>query len=153
MTWGLTGKGPRGYPGDAGAQGEQGIQGIQGVQGVAGDLEAVNRGSTSSADFAKTDLTIDSGWHDLDLSGQIPEGATFVQLQVEISHPSAGEIFVLKEKDYASGYVVMNMHTQVAGQKMGYRFWIGVNANRIIEYKAATGSWGTIDITVVAWMV
>ena len=114
-------------------------------------LTWVNRGDVSDMDFDQADLTKDAAWHDLDFSAIVPEGATFIQLEIEVRHASAMQLFKVKEKDYVSGYVNHKIHVQAGNVYHSSRIWIGVNAGRIIEYNAATGEWDRINITVVAW--
>jgi len=114
-------------------------------------LTWVNRGDVVDPDFIFTDLTLDVAWYDLDFSGIVPEGATFMQLEVEIQSDTAAWLFQVKEKGYVSGAVTHKMHVNVANRYYSHRFWIGVNAGRLIEYKGTAGGWTRINITVVAW--
>jgi len=111
----------------------------------------VNRGNKTSPDYIKTQLIIDDDFHDLSFTGIVPEGTKFIQLQVEVQADLAGRGFRLKEKGYHNHFVCMKLYTQEPNIPIDYRFWIGINEDRVIEYSYGNIVWMTIDITVVAW--
>ncbi|KKL94701.1 hypothetical protein LCGC14_1862020 [marine sediment metagenome] len=122
------------------------------ASGGGGDI-TVNRGNVTDPDWQSVDLTKDDAYHDLDLSGIVPVGTTFVQIIIQFLGFDTTLYLSLKEKDYISAELGHHLSQRVAGTPYMAEVWLGVNADRVIEYKSKNALWLDLQITVAAWKV
>lgn len=124
-----------------------------GIRGITTASKWVNRGLATSADFMYGDLTVDAAWHDLDLSGIVPAGATFVEIQVVAICQVAFNRIEFREKDLTTEYATYECYVQVSMIPIAKRFWIPIDANGMIEYYVTVATWPAIAINVKAWIL
>lgn len=110
-----------------------------------------NRGDPAIEDFNSGDITDDDAWHDLDLSGIVPAGATAASISVSMLAQQVGLAFSLRRKGNANIYNVAIGFTQVAYGAKGLDLVVPLDGDRKCQYNAANGNWLVLDITVKGW--
>ena len=112
----------------------------------------IDRGDPDAFDFDETDLTMDSSWYDLDLSGIITDSdAVLVHLRVSITDATIGANFYLRENGNTQGYNVSVLTIQNAGTYMHEDAWVTLDENLVIEYNAAV-AFDAVKIVVRGWL-
>jgi hypothetical protein len=121
--------------------------------GGGGGMNYVDRGDPSAYDFGTTDLTTDEAYHDLDLSGILPEGAYAVYLKISMN-TAAGPSSVYLRKN-GNSEVKANRVIQTQGVSVPYyeHVIVPVDENRIIEYWASNVTWAPLIIHVLGWFI
>jgi len=113
----------------------------------------VDRGDPAVYDKVKEDLTIDSGWHSLDLSAIVPAGAVLIHCRVRLY--CAGSYYMVKWRKNGNsntGNIVITI-AHAIDEDFDREFWVACDSGRVIEYLAQTGSWNNIDFVVRGWIV
>ena len=113
-----------------------------------------DRGDPSSTDFGAGNLTTDSAWHDLDLSGIVPAGTKAVILRYYIFSLSTGSDSVYFRKKGNSNDInetVINFN--YTGPEARGETTVFLDSNLKAEYKfvGSSGDWDTINITAAGW--
>lgn len=147
--------GAKGDTGDTGEQGIQGIQGIQGEQGEAGVTTAsqhVSRPSASGYDKGLGDLTVDTAWHDLDLSAICPAGTTLIHIELRLYSANDALECQWRRNGETGGNAFIRCLSGGYDADFTYAFWVGCDANRVIEYLVQSGSWTNIDLIVLDYI-
>lgn len=111
----------------------------------------VDRGDPAAVDFAVGDLTKDGAWHDLDLSGIIPAGASGVLLRVLISANALHKIVFIRKKGNANDENSFLAITGAAGVLLANDGVVPLPASRILEYNITVAVWVTLNFTVAGW--
>jgi len=111
----------------------------------------VSRGDVSDWDFETGDFTTDFAYHDLDLSGIVPEGASAVLLTANIYTPTQGSIFGVRENGLTTGNTLMRLYASVSNSSFAACWTVPLDSARFIEYIASNVSWTFIRMTVVGW--
>jgi len=96
--------------------------------------------------------TIDSAWHDLDVSAYVPVGTKAVGIRFSGVNTSAGP-YVRCRKNGETGTVNNGeLRIQVANiQNSGFAL-VAVDSNRVIEYYVQnTGTWSYLRIWLICW--
>lgn len=110
-----------------------------------------DRGDPAAADFDENDLTLNDAWHDLDLSGIVPEGATAVCLYCSIFAGGIFNYLYLRKKGNANFVNISGLVTQVNGIPNDNDVIVPLDANRVIQYFGETGFPGNLTLTVKGW--
>jgi hypothetical protein len=110
-----------------------------------------DRGDPADADFVKTDLTTDGAWHELDLSGIVPEGAKAVSISLYIVDNLAGQIVRFRRAGNVNIFAITGTATQVAYVPIFTHCICAVDENRKIEYYCSNTSFTGIQITINGW--
>jgi hypothetical protein len=113
-----------------------------------------DRGDPSSDDFTKADLTVDTAWHDLDLSSIVTDSnSTFAILKVEIDNTSAEKYIFFRKNGNTNQYNRNSAYTQVGNIAISFTMTVPMDSNQVIEYKIQNvGTWNAINITVIGWL-
>ncbi|GAI52661.1 unnamed protein product, partial [marine sediment metagenome] len=111
----------------------------------------VDRGDPFAVDFNTGDFTTDDAWHDLDLSGIVPEGAKAILFYLHIAGDVVDSRAIFKTKgklwDRTSGQAVV----QVSNMDLIGDYVVAVGADRKLQYKIANITWLVIFFTVKGW--
>lgn len=109
-----------------------------------------DRGDPSAFDYVFGDLTRDSTWRDLDLSGIVPVGAKTVALIVGIVTPTVGHVVGFRKNGNVNGFNSSELRGQVSNVFLVQDIIVALDSNRVIEYNANV-SFTTINIVVKGW--
>ena len=112
--------------------------------------EFINRGDPSAADYSQATLTIDSAYHDLDLSSIVTAGATSILLQVGFRDGSVGHDAIFRMNDNSNAINISHLTNQVADTWIYSDIIVPCDASRVIEYNLQTGM-DFINVTVKGW--
>lgn len=112
----------------------------------------VERDPPGGPDFTEADLTCDGAAHDLDLSGIIPEGATWAWMAATAIDDAVGSLVGLQAKGATGASQAMAVITQVIGNQIAGEAWIKLDDNRYIEYLCSAVVFTSITITVRGWV-
>jgi len=110
-----------------------------------------DRGDPNAWDFTLGDLTTDGAWHDLDLSGIVPDGAKAVLLRIDLEDDAINSQLLLRKKGNANAVNMIESLTQVANQDYVVDAVCPCSDERYLEYKASNLVWTEIDIVVKGW--
>ncbi len=113
----------------------------------------IDRGSTAAYDFDQTVLIQDGGWHDLDLSGIIPENAKAVILHFRGLDAAVGRTLNVRPKNTTTVIGTCTVRNQVANISIGLHATIGVGADRKIQYRSAAPGFAEINFLVRGWIL
>lgn len=110
----------------------------------------VDRGDPSSADWTQANLTMDSTWHELNLSAIVPAGAKAVFLRISFQDASINQELSFRKN--GSTYAVNRAltRTMIANIAMYQDKIVACDVNRIIEYYANAGL-DSVSITIAGW--
>ncbi len=120
--------------------------------GLAAGGGFVDRGDLAAHDWTQATLTIDSAYHDLDLSGIIPLGTKLVLFRVRMSDDVTAQGFNLKTKGDVNEINRVESNTQVANIYIADDKFVVPDANRKVEYKITTGV-NNVYLNVGGWWV
>ena len=110
----------------------------------------VKRANPPATDFDEGDLTIDGDWHELDLSGIVPDGAVAVSLIVSIADDAASSLIRFRKP----GETTESSHllrTQVINIANDANPTVGCNSSRKIEYHVVSLTWSAIRLVIDGW--
>lgn len=110
-----------------------------------------DRGDPAAFDFVKTDFTRDDSWHDLDLSGVVPSGATAVVLRIALVNTSAGAYIYLRKKGHTNAVNQAECHMQVANVGVVYDKTVAVDENGFCQYRVDPNLWTWLSIVIAGW--
>jgi len=113
----------------------------------------VDRGDPSPYDYTGASFTLDNQWHDLDISSIVPKGAKLVFFFVTVRATDAAKYFYLRKKGNVNTYNVGKLSTQVANVSFNYTMTVTPDANAVIQYKAATATWLSLNVTIRGWLI
>lgn len=114
----------------------------------------VDRGDPAAYDWQVGDFTIDTAWHDLDLSSIVPPSAAGcpVAISCHLDHAGVEKFMLLREKGRVNDYNVITMLTQAAGVRIRYVPVVVCDSECKIEYKILNvAGWNNIDVLVRGW--
>lgn len=94
----------------------------------------VDRGDPASSDYEAGDLTMDSAWHDLDLSSIVPAGATMVALYVIIQDGATDSQVKFRKNGNSNVINRAQIRTQVVNGSIDGNMIVHCDQNRVIEY-------------------
>ena len=114
----------------------------------------IDRGDPASVDFAKTDLTDDSEWNDLDLSSIINNvRAKAVTIGVNVIDNVVGSNVKFRKNGNSQVINVGAANIYNTSVTTSEHFTIACDASQVIELNATPKptDWTAINITVLAW--
>lgn len=111
----------------------------------------VDRGDPSVYDYAKTDLTLDGAWHDLDLSSIVPAGAKAVFIVGHVEGNGIDWTIMFRKKGNTNEVNHGGMETIRANVERHRSSIVALDTNRVIQYKADNQAWATLDLGIRAW--
>lgn len=118
---------------------------------VAAGHEYVDRGDPSDYDWATGDLTIDSAWHDLDLSSIVTDNdAVLVHLRLSIKDAAVPKTIQVRKNGNANAYNVGRFDCMVANIAFYGDVMVACDSSQVIEYFITTGM-DAANITVKGW--
>jgi len=127
--------------------------GVKASGGVSNGSLWVDRGSFIGQDWIQTALTLDDAAHDLDLSGIVPVGTTWVQVKAHISYTTPNKFLFLRTKDYNMTETGMRLYTQEASTPISDRIWLALGADRLLTYTLSAVGNESVALAVLAWIV
>jgi len=110
-----------------------------------------DRGDPATVDFDKDDITADDAWHDLSLASIIPAIARAVMLEVDIEAGHTDKELVFRENGNTNDINHTGAVTKANNKDQHKTCIVAVGSDRIIEYKATTETWTTINLVVRGW--
>jgi len=119
----------------------------------AAGLRYVDRGNCYGYDWAASFWTIDSAWHDLDLSAICPSGTKLVLLRVKIKSPAKGKYIGFKTKGNTYDYNIAQLSISVINEQFAADLWVVPDVNRVIQYYLSTSTWTNADVLVAGWLI
>lgn len=140
---------------EAGSENTKGMTPLRTSQAITALApKYVDRGDPSSMDFAKAAWTIDSAFHDWDLSSIVPAGAKAVVICGIVNNSVSGAPIQFR-KNGNSNSINMTSINSIAGISMGVDVIVALDTNRIIEYYIYNaGTWsGGSGLTVKGWFL
>lgn len=111
----------------------------------------VDRGDPAAYDYAKTDLTTDGAWHDLDLSLLVPAGAKAVLFVGHVEGNGVDWAIMFRKKGNTNEINHGGMETVRAGVERCRLIVCSIDTNRVLQYKADNKAWTTLDLAVRGW--
>lgn len=111
----------------------------------------VNRGDPAAYDWSLITLDADEAWHDLDLSGIIPEGTAAVSITVLGRCGAVDEFIYLSTTGFTNMKNRAELRTQVAGVFTSIDMVIAPDADRKIKYAISVAAWDKVYIMVKGW--
>lgn len=111
----------------------------------------VDRGDPAAYDFAKTDLTIDGAWHDMDLSAIVAIGAKAVLFCGHLEGAAVDWKIRFRKNGNTNEINHCGMETLRAGVERHRSAIVAIGTDRIIEYKVDNEAWTTLDLTIRGW--
>lgn len=123
------------------------------LSGLSGGLQFVDRGDIAAHDYVKTDFTIDSNWNDKDLSSIVPPGTALVQFLVVAQNADQGPTTMWRPNGYSNAINIMRTTSPSSNTILYARFWMPVDANRVIEYNIYNTSWTLVNMSVIGWLI
>jgi len=123
---------------------------FQAIPGAAAAF--TDRGDASAPDHTQATLTIDSAWHDWDLSGIVPAGATSVLIRALVSNATAASAIWLRKNGQSNTVNSATLRATAPAQTVVADLVVACDANRVIEYYVGNlGTYDDIDLTVAGW--
>lgn len=110
-----------------------------------------DRGDPAAADKIATDLTIDSAYHDWDLSAIVPAGATSVLIRVTANNTGAGATLLLRKNGISNAVNITRIDTQVKGVYVSRDAVVPCDSGRVIEYYVLNSGTWNITLAVGGW--
>lgn len=118
------------------------------LTGLPGKTKITDRGDPAAFDINLGNLTTDGTWQTLSLSGIVPADTQFFIARVQILDDAAGSAFEMRKNGNSNDTNVARLITQVANQIIEDSFFVSVDANRAIQYKATNTTWTGINLSV-----
>jgi hypothetical protein len=120
-----------------------------------GCFNPVDAGDPATADYDLTGFTTDGNWHDWNLSGEVPAGATWALLNVSWNTDASQQRIQIRKNGNSNAHNLSTIRTQVANVRIDYDVWVPVDANRVVEYNITNGTTfvGLNVATVKGWML
>jgi len=110
-----------------------------------------DRGDLAVYDYAKEDLTIDGAWHDMDLSGIVPEQAKSVFIVGHLMGAGVDWHIRFRKNGNVNDIVHGGMETLRANVERHRSSIVALDENRVIEYNVDNQAWNTLDLAVKGW--
>jgi hypothetical protein len=121
-----------------------------GVVSGVGDVY-VDRGDPSANDFEVGSFTLDTAWHDLDLSGIVTDSdATLVHLYCQLRDDVVGQHFQFRKNGNTNSFNLTGVRTQAAGVWVEYEMCVVLDDNRVVEYRGAVGI-NDVNVRIRGW--
>ena len=113
----------------------------------------VIRPQYTSEDFLLVDFTNDNAWHDLDLSGIVPDKAYAVIVNLRIGATYYPESTRWRTKGSTTEFGAVKAGTYPVGSYRWHQLIIACDSNRVIQYRNSSGSWTTLDFNIYGWFL
>ena len=111
----------------------------------------VDRGDPAAYDYAKTDLTLDGAWHDLNLSALVAIGAKAVFIIGHVLGAGAEWAIIFRKKGNTNEINHGGMQTLRANVTRHRSSIVALDSDRVIQYKADNQAWTTLDLAIRGW--
>ena len=111
----------------------------------------VDRGDPDTYDYAKEDLTIDGAWHDMDLSGIVPEKAKAVFIIGHLQGNGVDWHIMFRKSGNVNEVAHGGMETLRSNVERHRSSIVALDSDRKIEYKVDNEAWDTLDLAIKAW--
>jgi hypothetical protein len=112
----------------------------------------VDRGDPSSWDYVVGDLTVDSAWHDLDLSSIVTDSdALLVHFRVQITSSSGGKVVMLRENGNTNSYNSLVCLKSSDGVPQIQDGLVSCDTSQVIEYYVTSGV-AELGLSVRGWV-
>lgn len=111
----------------------------------------VDRGDPAAYDWAKTDLTTDGAWHDLDISSIVPKSAKAILI---IGHlVGNGVDWTIRFKKYGqTNDINLGCMETIRAMVDRRRMMIcAVDSNQKVQYKIDNKAWSTLELAIRGW--
>ena len=110
----------------------------------------VDRGDPAAADWTQATLTLDGGWHELDLSGIVPVGAKAVLIRAWLKDNLTGQEMFLSYPAIPNGWNLSVLTTRVANIFTNQDSIVAMDGDRKIQYLITAGT-DTVLLIVGGW--
>ena len=104
-----------------------------------------------SYDFTKNDFTTDYQYHDLDLSGIIPNGTIAVILWGAFKGDVAQSEICLAKAGYSGNYLKALFFQPIVNEGSGFSTIVPVSTDLKIKYRISNVNWVYINLQIVGW--
>ncbi len=109
--------------------------------------KVVDTGNLATPQFIKTDLTIDSVDHTLDLSSLLESHIKFIFVILEGESQQPNKTAFVKSKGYSNNINKIKILTRVATKLYRQSGWLYVPSHEL-EYNIQTDTWNTLNIII-----
>jgi hypothetical protein len=113
-----------------------------------------DRGDPSAFDFTEAGAPLsgnmDAGWHDMDLSAIVPDGAKAVVLRVDLNDDGAASSLRFRKNGNSNNPNQGRMTTSVTGVPITADIIVACDSDRVIEFYASEPL-VSVDIVVKGW--
>jgi len=113
----------------------------------------VIRPQYTSEDFTLPDFDNNNAWHDLDLSGIVPDKAYAVVANLRIGATASSESTRWRTKGSTTEFGAVKAGTYPVGSIRWHQLIIACDSDRIIQYRNTPGSWTYLDFNVYGWFL
>lgn len=121
--------------------------------GLVGRVNYVDRGDPGVIDYDINDFTIDGGYHDLDCSAVVPEGAKAIHIVAFLQATTVGQSLRLRKNGNIYPRNVAFCFTQVANKNISMDVFVACDDDQIIEYALAIATWNSLSMTIRGWLI
>ena len=111
----------------------------------------VDRGDPADYDFIESDLTLDGNWHDMDLSGIVPDGAKAVSIRIDTITGTATAYSAFRKKGNTNESNSANALHPIANNANSTDLLCPISDARFIQYKFQSVPWFYIVISIKGW--
>lgn len=111
----------------------------------------IDRGDPAAPDFTEPNFTQDFAWHDLDLSGIVPDGAQGVLLGINVASLTVAKLIEFRKDGNSNTFNVSSIITQVASTAITADLSCPISSDRKLEYRVHTVLWHILNLTVKGW--
>jgi hypothetical protein len=116
-------------------------------------VKFTDRGDPAAADKAITGLTVDSAWHDWDVSALAPAGSTALILRVSMSNNGTNGFILFRKNGNSNEANVGAIGAPVANVTSYASVTVACDANRVIEYLVGNnGTYAGLNIVVAGYL-
>ena len=115
-----------------------------------GGTQYVNRGDPANADWTQADLTLDAGYHDLDMSAIVGARTVLVHLRVVIMDGTAGALCVLRTNGMSNAQNAARLNVATANKPDDEDIILTTDSAGLIEYRIDAGM-DYVTIVVAGW--
>jgi len=117
------------------------------------DMILVDRGDPVISDFILADFTADGLWHELDLTGIIPNNTYGIIIAIEFSNTNANKEFRIRKEGNVNDANALRGFSQAANTRNYVEGTVFCDTNNRIEYYIQAGGWLTFYLRVIGWFV
>jgi len=113
----------------------------------------VIRPQYTSEDFTLPDFNNDNAWHDLDLSGIVPDKAYAVVVNLRLRAIGATESTRWRTKGSTTEIGAVKAGTPPVSSYRWHQLIIACNSDRVIQYRNSAGAWTAVDFNIYGWFL